>query len=150
MGLLLVVRPVGGEVLDAAVPAPAPSGRSPHDGPTAAPAGEPGESSRNRPQTRGSGPRGRDPGDDVPPSRYPFRSVSTPNLMFADDNSAYRRAARREAEAQAAKDRRREEIIATLRRLRDEARDEELQRARERARRHAALLDRYPPIAAKG
>ncbi len=55
-----------------------------------------------------------------------------------------------EAEAQAAKDRRREEIIATLRRLREEARDEELQRARERARRHAALLYRYPPITANG
>jgi predicted ribosome quality control (RQC) complex YloA/Tae2 family protein len=66
--------------------------------------------------------------------------------MFADDNSAYRRVARREAEVQAQKERRREEIMATLRRLREEAQDEEFQRAQERARRHADLLARYPPV----
>lgn len=66
--------------------------------------------------------------------------------MFADDNSAYRRVARREAEAQAQKDRRREEIMATLRRLREEAQDADFQRAQERARRHADLLERYPPL----
>jgi hypothetical protein len=66
--------------------------------------------------------------------------------MFADDNSAYRRVARKEAAAQAQKDQRREEIMATLRRLREEAQDEEFQRAQQRARRHADLLARYPPV----
>jgi hypothetical protein len=66
--------------------------------------------------------------------------------MFADDNSAYRRVARREAEKQAQKDKRREEIMATLRRVREEINDEELQRAQARARRHADLLARYPPV----
>lgn len=72
--------------------------------------------------------------------------MSTPNLMFADDNSAYRRAARRDAEKQAQKEKRREEIMATLRRVREEANDEEFQRAQARARRHADLLARYPPV----
>ena len=70
--------------------------------------------------------------------------------MFADDNSAYRRAARRQAAAQAARERRRAEIVETLRRVRDEGQDEEARRARERAERHAALLDRYPPVTAPG
>jgi len=85
-------------------------------------------------------------GDAVPQPRYPYRSMSTPNLMFADDNSAYRRVARREAEAEKQKSRRREEIMTTLRRLREEAQDEDLQRARERARRHADVLARHPPF----
>ena len=71
-------------------------------------------------------------------------------MMFADDNSAYRRAARKEAALQAARERRRAEIVETLRRVRDEGRDEEARRARERAARHAALLERYPPLTAPG
>ena len=76
--------------------------------------------------------------------RYPPGMASPP--LFADDNSAYRRAARkaeREAKEKAA---RRSEILATLRRLKDEADDPTLVQARERERRHAALLDRYPPL----
>lgn len=66
--------------------------------------------------------------------------------LFADDNSAYRRAARRAEREERAREERRREIMETLRRLKDEAGDEELRSARERARRHADLLDRYPPL----
>ncbi|HMM49355.1 MAG TPA: hypothetical protein PKE32_07055 [Miltoncostaeaceae bacterium] len=66
--------------------------------------------------------------------------------LFADDNSSYRRAAKRAAREQEERDRRRREIMATLRRLKDEAADGDTQAERERARRHAALLKRYPPL----
>jgi hypothetical protein len=36
--------------------------------------------------------------------------------------------------------------MATLRRLKEEAGDEAVVAERERARRHADLLDRYPPL----
>ena len=44
------------------------------------------------------------------------------------------------------KARRRSEILETLRRLKDEADDPALVQARERQRRHAELLERYPPL----
>ena len=44
------------------------------------------------------------------------------------------------------KARRRSEILETLRRLKDEADDPALVQARERERRHAELLERYPPL----
>ena len=40
--------------------------------------------------------------------------------LFADDNSAYRRAQRRTAKAEREREERREKIMATLRRLRSE------------------------------
>ncbi len=66
--------------------------------------------------------------------------------LFADDNSSYRRAARREAELERARARRRDEILATLRRLKDEANDPAAVASQERARRHAEMLERYPPL----
>ncbi|MEQ8834603.1 MAG: hypothetical protein RIB67_09190 [Miltoncostaeaceae bacterium] len=66
--------------------------------------------------------------------------------LFADDNSAYRRAARRAEKEEQARARRRDEIMETLRRLKEEADDASLQDERERARRHADLMDRYPPL----
>lgn len=66
--------------------------------------------------------------------------------LFADDNSAYRRAARRTAALERERERRRTEIMSTLRRLKEEADDQSLHEERERARRHAELLDRYPPL----
>ncbi len=41
---------------------------------------------------------------------------------------------------------RRREILATLRRLKEEAGDLALMAERERKRRHADLLERYPPL----
>lgn len=74
---------------------------------------------------------------------YAFRSM-TP--LFADDNSSYRRAARKEAEKERQREQRREEILETLRRLKDESNDPAVVAAQERARRHAELLERYPPL----
>lgn len=71
--------------------------------------------------------------------------MSTPPL-FADDNSAYRRAAKREQEKERARAARREEIMETLRRLKEESGDNDAQQDRERAQRHADLLERYPPL----
>ena len=64
--------------------------------------------------------------------------------MFADDNSAARRAARRKAEEARRKEVRRAEILDALRRAKAEAENPELVAARERAERHAKLLERYP------
>jgi hypothetical protein len=66
--------------------------------------------------------------------------------LFADDNSSSRRAARKSAEEEKARERRRTEILATLRRLKDDARDPTALAAKERARRHAEMLERYPPL----
>lgn len=71
--------------------------------------------------------------------------MPTPPL-FADDNSAYRRAARRAEKEERERELRRLEIMETLRRLKEEAGDADLEAERERARRHADLLDRYPPL----
>jgi multidrug resistance efflux pump len=66
--------------------------------------------------------------------------------LFADDNSSYRRAARRAEREEKERDLRRREIMETLRRLKEEAADSSAQAERERARRHADLLERYPPL----
>lgn len=66
--------------------------------------------------------------------------------LFADDNSSYRRAMRRAEREERARQERRQEIMATLRRLKQEADDPAVLAARERSRRHADLLDRYPPL----
>jgi len=66
--------------------------------------------------------------------------------LFADDNSAYRRAARRAEREERMREERRRQILDTLRRLKQEAADPALIAARERARRHADLLERYPPL----
>ena len=66
--------------------------------------------------------------------------------LFADDNSSYRRAMRRQQEEERIREARRSEILATLRRLKAEAGDTALVAERERKRRHADLLDRYPPL----
>ncbi len=66
--------------------------------------------------------------------------------LFADDNSSYRRAARRAEREEQERVRRRREIMVTLRRLKEEAGDRGAQAARERADRHASLLQRYPPL----
>ncbi|MFN8109978.1 MAG: hypothetical protein U0Y82_09070 [Thermoleophilia bacterium] len=66
--------------------------------------------------------------------------------LFADDNSSYRRAIRREAAEAQRRERRREEILDTLRRLRDSAADPAHLAAQERSARHRAMLDRYPPL----
>jgi hypothetical protein len=66
--------------------------------------------------------------------------------LFADDNSAYRRAARKAEREEREKAKRRSEILETLRRLKDEADDPSLVQAKERRRRHAELLERYPPL----
>ncbi len=51
--------------------------------------------------------------------RYPPGMASPP--LFADDNSAYRRAVRKAEREAREKARRRSDILATLRRLKDEA-----------------------------
>ena len=66
--------------------------------------------------------------------------------LFADDNSSYRRAMRRQQEEERVREARRSEILATLRRLKEEAGDTALMAERDRKRRHADLLDRYPPL----
>ena len=66
--------------------------------------------------------------------------------LFADDNSAYRRAARRAEKEERDREMRRREIMETLRRMKEEAGDSAAEAERERARRHADLLDRYPPL----
>lgn len=66
--------------------------------------------------------------------------------LFADDNSAYRRAARREEREEREREARRREITETLRRLKEEAADADVQASRQRATRHADILDRYPPL----
>lgn len=66
--------------------------------------------------------------------------------LFADDNSSYRRAARRAEREERERELRRREIMETLRRLKEEAADSSVQAERERARRHADLLERYPPL----
>jgi multidrug resistance efflux pump len=66
--------------------------------------------------------------------------------LFADDNSSYRRAARRAEREERVREERRREIMATLRRLKEEAGDTAVVAERERARRHADLLERYPPL----
>lgn len=66
--------------------------------------------------------------------------------LFADDNSSSRRAARKAAKEEKARERRRTEILATLRRLKDDAHDPTVIAAKERARRHAEMLERYPPL----
>jgi hypothetical protein len=66
--------------------------------------------------------------------------------LFADDNSSYRRAQRREAQVEKEREQRREQILATLRRLRDSAVDPAAIADQERKRRHQDLLERYPPL----
>ena len=66
--------------------------------------------------------------------------------LFADDNSSYRRAARRAEREERRREERRREIMATLRRLKEEAGDPAALAARERAKRHADVLERYPPL----
>ena len=66
--------------------------------------------------------------------------------LFADDNSSYRRAMRRTQQEERVREARRREILATLRRLKEEAGDLALVAERERKRRHADLLERYPPL----
>lgn len=66
--------------------------------------------------------------------------------LFADDNSSYRRATRKAEREEKVRERRRREIMDTLRRLKEEAGDPGMEAERERARRHADLLDRYPPL----
>jgi multidrug resistance efflux pump len=66
--------------------------------------------------------------------------------LFADDNSAYRRAARKAEREEREREHRRRQIMETLRRLKEEAGDADLQAERDRARRHAELLERYPPL----
>ncbi len=69
-----------------------------------------------------------------------------PPPLFADDNSSYRRAAKRAEREEKVREERRRQILETLRRLKQEAADPALLAERERARRHADLLDRYPPL----
>ena len=69
-----------------------------------------------------------------------------PSLVFADDNSAARRAARRAAADEEARAARRQQIVEVLRRCRAEAGDPDLVDRRERERRHAELLERYPAL----
>jgi len=66
--------------------------------------------------------------------------------MFADDNSTYRRAARKKEREERTRRQRRASIMATLRRLRDEARDPSMLAAKDRERRHQEMLERYPPL----
>lgn len=76
-------------------------------------------------------------------------SASFPRMappLFADDNSSYRRAARRAEQEERVREERRRDILATLRRLKEEAGDASIVAERERARRHADLLERYPPL----
>ncbi len=65
--------------------------------------------------------------------------------MFADDNSSSRRAMRRARHEERAREARREEILATLRRLRDVSGDLSEQDAAARRARRRDVLDRYPP-----
>lgn len=65
--------------------------------------------------------------------------------MFADDNSSSRRAMRRAKSEERAREARREEILATLRRLRDVSGDLAEQDAEARRARRRDVLDRYPP-----
>jgi hypothetical protein len=69
-----------------------------------------------------------------------------PPPLFADDNSSYRRAVRRAEREEKVREERRQQILATLRRLKAEAGDPAVLAERDRARRHADLLDRYPPL----
>jgi hypothetical protein len=69
-----------------------------------------------------------------------------PPPLFADDNSSFRRAVRKAEHEARKRDERRSEILSTLRRLKEESADHSLLAARERARRHADLLQRYPPL----
>lgn len=69
--------------------------------------------------------------------------MATPPL-FADDNSAYRRQLRRQEREERQREARRSEILDTLRRLKAEAEDPTAVDRRERARRHAEMLERYP------
>jgi hypothetical protein len=66
--------------------------------------------------------------------------------LFADDNSSYRRAARRAEREERRREARRREIMDTLRRLKEESGDAAALAERDRARRHADLLERYPPL----
>jgi hypothetical protein len=72
--------------------------------------------------------------------------MDSPTVMFADDNSTYRRAARRKQQEERRKKVRRASIMATLRRLKDEAEDPGLLAAKDRERRHQEMLERYPPL----
>ena len=74
-----------------------------------------------------------------------FRGMPSAPL-FADDNSSYRRAVRRAEREERVREERRRQILATLRRLKEEAGNTEIVAERERARRHADLLERYPPL----
>ena len=82
---------------------------------------------------------------DIGRVRYRVLRMPSPPL-FADDNSSYRRAARRAAREEREREDRRSKILATLRRLKEEAGNEAHLAERERARRHADLLERYPPL----
>lgn len=75
-----------------------------------------------------------------------FAEMESPTLLFADDNSSYRRVARRKAEEEARRAARRMAILDTLRRLKREASDPAVVDARERERRHSELMERYPPL----
>lgn len=90
----------------------------------------------------------RHPGDGLPHATCTgsatVRRMGAP--LFADDNSSYRRAVRRAEREERERERRRREIMDTLRRLKRETGDESLIAERERARRHADLLERYPPL----
>ena len=66
--------------------------------------------------------------------------------MFADDNSSYRRAAREKEQEERRRKARRASIMATLRRLKMEADDPSILAARERDKRHDAMLEKYPPL----
>jgi len=85
------------------------------------------------------------PPRDIGRVRYRVRPMPSPPL-FADDNSSYRRAIRRAAREEREREDRRSQILATLRRLKEEAGNEAHLAERERARRHADLLERYPPL----
>jgi len=66
--------------------------------------------------------------------------------MFADDNSTYRRAAREKKREEKRRKARRASIMATLRRLKQEADDPSVLASKERNKRHDELLDKYPPL----
>ncbi|MGI9539294.1 MAG: hypothetical protein ACR2N6_04010 [Miltoncostaeaceae bacterium] len=66
--------------------------------------------------------------------------------LFADDNSSYRRAMRKAEREEAEREKRRTQIMTTLRRLKEEAGDREILASRDRERRHAELLEKYPPL----
>ena len=88
---------------------------------------------------------GRHRARDIGPVRYRIGRMPSPPL-FADDNSSYRRAIRRAAREEREREDRRSKILATLRRLKEEAGNEAHLAESERARRHADLLERYPPL----